>query len=578
MTTQITGASAICESLLHEGVEVIFGVPGGAILPFYDALWHYPQLRHVLMRHEQSASHAAVAYARATGRVGVCVSTSGPGATNLMTGLADAKMDSTPLVAITGQVARPFLGTEAFQECDTVRMAAPLVKKTYLVMDPNDLAHIIHESFQTAMAGRPGPVLIDVPKDVQAELMEFQDLGDTTGLDASAPTASPLLQQAARLLNQAKRPLIIAGNGVHRSNGSAELAALAERAHIPVINTLHGTGSLPRRHPLALGMLGMHGMYWNNIATGECDVLLAVGMRFDDRVIGRPGTFATNAQVIHIEIEPSQVNKHVHADIALIGDAKLLLSELLPLVQSAPREEWFKHLAELQSDHPSLEIPAGDVLTPQYVLDRLNAQLQRHHDPLVVTGVGQHQMWAAQFLFMDKPHSFITSGGLGVMGFEVPASIGAQVGRPDATVWTVAGDGGFQMTLQELATIAQEHLPIKFVIMNNGYHGMVRQWQELFYEHRYKAVATPGPDYVKLGAAFGIAGARVAKKSGVEGAFAKAAAHEGPYILDMAIAPEENVYPMVPPGASLAETVEDPRIAHSRQPLATSRAGTVSYP
>ena len=575
----MTGAQAICESLLREGVDVIFGIPGGAILPFYDALYYYPQLRHVLMRHEQAASHAATGYARAAGRVGACVATSGPGAINLMSGLADAKMDSTPVVAITGQVARPFLGTEAFQECDTTGMAAPLVKKTYLVMDPKDLPAVIHEAFQVARAGRPGPVLIDVPKDVQAETTAFSYPTDTVQPPSSDPAIGPLLRKAARLLNEAKRPLIIAGNGVHRSGASGDLIALAEKANIPVINTLHGTGAFPRRHPLALGMLGMHGMYWNNIATGECDVLLAVGMRFDDRVIGRPGTFAANAKVIHVEIEPTQVNKHVPAHLAIIGDAKRVLIELLPLVQSQPRTGWFAHMADLQRDHPSIEVPQGDALTPQFVLDRLNAQLQRHADPLVVTGVGQHQMWSAQFLFIDKAHSFITSGGLGVMGFEVPASIGAQVGRPEATVWTVAGDGGFQMTLQELATIVQEHLPIKFIIMNNGYHGMVRQWQELFYDHRYKAVAFAHQvDYVKLASAFGIAGTRVEGKAEVENALVKAAAHDGPYILDMAITPEENVYPMVPPGATLAETVEDPRVVHLRQPVTAAPEGTVSYP
>jgi acetolactate synthase-1/2/3 large subunit len=577
MATESTGAEAICESLLKEGVDVLFGIPGGAILPFYDALYHYPQLRHVLMRHEQAAAHAAAAYSRVTGRVGVCISTSGPGATNLLTGLADAKMDSTPVVAITGQVARAFMGTEAFQECDTTGMAAPLVKKTYLVMDPKDLAPTIHEAFQVAAKGRPGPVLIDVPKDVQAESFSFTYPSATRAPQPALPEDS-LLIEAARLLNEAERPLVLAGNGVHLSGASMELQALVERANIPVINTLHGTGSFPRYHPLALGMLGMHGMYWSNIATCECDVLLAVGMRFDDRVIGRPGSFAPNAKVIHIEIEPTQVNRNVKADIPLIGDAKLMLTKLLPLVQRQAREAWGAHLTDLRHDHPSLEVPHTDALTPQYVLDQLNKVLQRESDPLVVTGVGQHQMWSAQFLFLEKPHSFVTSGGLGTMGFEVPAAIGAQVGRPDATVWSVAGDGGFQMTLQELATIAQEHLPIKFLIMHNGYHGMVRQWQELFYDHRYKASAISSPDFVQLGAAYGIAAARVKEQSQVEATLIQAATHNGPFIIDFAISPEENVYPMVPPGASLAETVEDPRVVHRHQPVPHASEGTVSYP
>lgn len=575
----MTGAQAICESLLREGVEVIFGIPGGAILPYYDALYGYPQLRHVLMRHEQAASHAATGYARASGRVGVCVATSGPGAINLMSGLADARMDSTPVVAITGQVARPFLGTEAFQECDTTGMAAPLVKKAYLVMDPKDIPEIVHEAFHVARSGRPGPVLIDVPKDVQAEVTDFNY--PTGTLDTLSPRLPDptLLEKAARLLNKAKRPLIIAGNGIHRSDATAELIAVAEQANLPVINTLHGTGAFPRRHELSLGMLGMHGMYWNNIATGECDVLLAIGMRFDDRVIGRPGTFATKAKIIHVEIEPTQINKNVPAHLAVVGDAKQVLRGLLPLLEGQSRKEWFAHLAELQLLHPSIEVPTSDSLTPQFALDRLNTQLLQHSDPLVVTGVGQHQMWSAQFLFIDKSHSFITSGGLGVMGFEVPASIGAQIGRPKATVWTVAGDGGFQMTLQELATIAQESLPIKFVIMNNGYHGMVRQWQELFYDHRYKAVGFANQiDYCKLAEAFGIQSVRIERKADVAKALQEAAEFDGPYVIDMVVSPSENVYPMVPPGATLAETVEDPRNVRVGHPFSTTTEGAVSYP
>jgi acetolactate synthase-1/2/3 large subunit len=579
MSELMTGAKIICESLLKERVDVIFGIPGGAILPFYDALWYYPQIRHVLMRHEQAAGHAAVGYARATGRVGVCVSTSGPGATNLMTGLADAKMDSTPVVAITGQVARPFLGTEAFQECDTTGMAAPLVKKTYLVMNGKDLPKIIQEAFEIAQEGRPGPVLIDIPKDVQADLTEFEmPKRQREPIPPNASTSTELLKEAADLLNGAKKPLIVAGNGVHLSGASAGLLTLAEKANIPVINTLHGTGAFPRNHQLALGMLGMHGMYWNNIATCECDVLLAIGMRFDDRVIGRPGTFASNAKVIHIEIHPSQVNKNVQADVAIIGDAKQVINKLLPLVAFKPRLVWLEKLRKLQVEHPSLLIPESEDLTPQFVLSRLNSHLQQVADPLVITGVGQHQMWSAQFLHLDRPQSFITSGGLGVMGFEVPAAIGAQVGRPEANVWSICGDGGFQMTLQELAAVTQEKLPIKYLIMNNGYHGMVRQWQELFYETRYKAVQTNGPDYVALANAFGIKGLRVEHKNDVDHALRAAANHNGPFLLDMAITPEENVYPLVPPGASLEETVEDPRVVRMREPLKLERGGTVSYP
>lgn len=579
MTSEFTGAKLICESLLRENVEVIFGIPGGAILPFYDALWHYPQIYHVLMRHEQAASHAAVGYARSTGKTGVCISTSGPGATNLITGLTDAKMDSTPIVAITGQVARPFLGTEAFQECDTTGMASPLVKKTYLVMDVKDLPNIIHEAFEVAQSGRPGPVLIDIPKDVQAEV--------TTPVSHHAPIVSPLnnggqdetlLRHAAKLINDAKKPLIIAGNGIHLSGASNALVQFVERTNIPVINTLHGTGGFPRSHRLAMGMLGMHGLFRNNIAVGNADLILAIGMRFDDRVIGRPGSFAPNARIIHVEIEPEQIGRNVPTDIGLIGDAKSVLNNLMPYVDDPSRDEWIRELSDFQAEHPSPTVPDNEGLTPQFVLNVLNAHLHRQEDPLVVTGVGQHQMWSAQFLEIEHPSSFITSGGLGVMGFEIPAAIGAQVGRPKAHVWSVAGDGGFQMTLQELATIAQEKLPIKFVIMNNGYHGMVRQWQELFYDNHYKSVSIPGPDYVKLASAFGIQGEEITQQESVQASFERASNHKGPYVLDMRIVADENVYPMVPPGASLAETVEDPRIATYSDPLTTKNSGTVSYP
>ena len=578
----LTGSHVVCEALLKEGVEVLFGYPGGAILPFYDALYHYPQLRHVLVRHEQVASHAAEGYARATGRVGVCVATSGPGAVNLMTGLAAAKMDSSPVVAITGQVARNFMGKEAFQECDTTAMAKPLVKKTFLVLDTKELAGVVHEAFAVAREGRPGPVLIDLPKDIQAaEVGGVSDAGysrGSTSPNGARRKADAQLKEAARLLNEAERPLIIVGHGVHLSGAWAQVRTLAEKANIPVVNTLLGTGAFPRRHPLSLGMLGMHGMYWSNIAVDECDLVMGIGMRFDDRVIGRPGSFAPHAKIIHVEIEPSQIDKNVHADLPLLGDVKEVLEALNPLVRSQPRWPWFARISELQVKHPSLETPDTVTLLPQYVLFKLNSLIQQEEDPIVVTGVGQHQMWAAQYLSLDTPNSFISSGGLGVMGFEVPAAIGAQVGRPGATVWSVAGDGGFQMTLQDLATVVQEHLPIKFAIINNGYLGMVRQWQELFYDHRYKAVPISGPDYVKLADAYGIPGTKVTTREGVEPALVEAASHAGPYLIDFLVAPEENVYPMVPPGASLGETVEDPRLLHERQSVTSAPEGTVSYP
>ncbi len=571
------GANAVCESLLREGVSVLFGHPGGAILPFYDALFHYPQLRHVLVRHEQAAAHAAEAYSRLTGRVGVCVATSGPGATNLMTGLAAAKMDSTPLVAITGQVARPFLGTEAFQECDTIGMAAPVVKKAYLVMRPEDIGPIIQEAFRVAQEGRPGPTLVDLPKDVQAATFEFEPLERSCAPQPRRAAGEAEIREAARLLNAAKSPLLVAGRGVHISQAWNEMLELAEKANLPALNTLHGTSAFPRHHRLGYGMLGMHGMYCNNVATNEADVIFGVGMRFDDRVIGRPGTFGPNADIIHLDIEPSHIGKNVPSTIGLVGDVKKTLEALTPLVAARDRAEWLGRMRDLERGHPSLDVPDSEAVTPQHVLRELNKIVEHSEEPVVVTGVGQHQMWAAQFMFMPTLNSFVSSGGLGVMGFETPAVIGAQVARPNATVWGVCGDGGFQMTLQELATITQERLPVKLCIMNNGYLGMVRQWQELFYDHHYKSVAMSSPDYVKLAEAYGIAACKVTAKDEVGLALARAAQHPGAYLIDFQVAPEENVYPMVPPGASLAETVEDPRVIHYREPVHVVE-GLVSYP
>ena len=564
---KLTGAEIVCESLLHQGVEVLFGYPGGAILPFYDALYHYNDLRHVLVRHEQGAGHAAEGYARATGKVGVCVVTSGPGATNLVTGLAAAKMDSVPLVALAGQVIRSAMGKEAFQECDTTGITGPVTKRNYLVLRASDLADTVQDAFEVATSGRPGPVLIDIPKDVQQETAEYTPPQMRVDLPVNGLYSDndDLLQEAAHLLNQAQRPVIIAGHGVLISRAWEELRALAEKAHVPVINTVHGLGSFPRRHPLSLGMLGMHGMYWCNMAVDRADLIVGVGLRFDDRITGRPGSFAPKAKVIHLEVEPAQVNKNVSADVPLLGDARATLQALLPLVQYRERRAWFDHLDQLQREHPSLAIPPSEELLPQYVLSRLNQAMERVQDCIVVTGVGQHQMWAAQFLFFDRPNCFITSGGLGVMGYEVPAALGAQVGRPGAMVWSVAGDGGFQMTMQELATIVEEGLPVKIALINNGFLGMVRQWQQLFYDRRYKAVPLTGPDYVKLADAFGIPALRVTSAEEVDGALDQAMSTQGPFLIDFVVAAEENVYPMVPPGASLAETIEDPRIAGAVQ-------------
>ena len=557
---KLKGSEIICESLLREGVEVLFGHPGGAILPFYDALWAYPQLRHILVRHEQSAAHAADGYARITGKPGVCVATSGPGATNLITGIMGAKADSIPLVAITGQVARAALGTEAFQECDICSIASVCTKRTFLVMSANDLARTVREAFRVAQEGRPGPVLIDVPRDVQLEEAEF-DYPDPSAV--AAPVLSDELMEnirkAALLMNQAERPVIIAGHGIVNSRAFDELLALAEGSGIPVINTLLGLSGFPRNHPQSLGMLGMHGMYWCNMVVDQADVLIGLGMRFDDRVTGRVSGFAPHARIIHLDIEATQVGRIVPVEVPLVGDARPVLQALIPLVERVERPQWMATIANLKTQHPSLAIPSSDALLPQQVLVELNEAIRQDDNAVVVTGVGQHQMWAAQYLFLDQPNSFVTSGGLGAMGFEVPAALGAQVGRPGATVWSVAGDGGFQMTLQELVTAVQEKLPIKIAIFNNGYLGMVRQWQEMFFEGHLKEVPMPGPDYVKLANAYDIPALRVEHQEDVADALRQAREYDGPFLIEFVVEREANVFPMVPPGGSLADTLEDPR-------------------
>ena len=559
---KLKGSEIICESLLREGVDVIFGHPGGAILPFYDALWGYPQLRHVLVRHEQSASHAADGYSRVSGKVGVCVATSGPGATNLVTGLMGAKADSVPMVAITGQVARTALGSEAFQECDICSIASVCTKRTYLVMSAADLPHTIREAFKIAQEGRPGPVLVDVPRDVQLELAEFEypEIPEPAREPLSDETASAL-QRAARLINEAERPVLVAGHGVLASHAWEELVELAEATGIPVINTLLGLSSFPRNHPLSLGMLGMHGMYWSNIIVDQADLLVGLGMRFDDRVTGRASTFAPHARIIHLDIEPSQVGRNVPVEVPLVGDAKVVMRALIPLVKRVERPQWMSYIEQLKADHPSLAIPRTNSLLAQHVMSEMNELIQENPDTVVVTGVGQHQMWAAQFLFFNGYNTFVSSGGLGAMGFELPAAMGAQVGQPGVPVWSIAGDGGIQMTSQELATVSQENLPVKIALINNGYLGMVRQWQEMFFENHLKEVPIPGPQFVKLAEAYGIPAVRVTEQEDVMPALRKAQAHDGPYLIEFVVDPSVNLYPMVPPGGSLGETMEDPLTA-----------------
>jgi len=556
---KMTGAQIILEGLVREGVEVIFGILGGAILPLYDTLPQYPQLRHILVRHEQCAAHAADGYARATGKVGVCMATSGPGATNLVTGIANAHLDSSPIVAITGQVPRAMIGKDAFQETDITGITLPITKHNYLVRDTASLARVIKEAFYLARTGRPGPVLIDVPRDVFTEQVEYH-YPTKLELPGYRPTLKghpAQIKKAARLINEARRPVIIAGRGVIISGAYQELRQLAETAQIPVVTTLLGISSFPESHVLSYGMLGMHGMAYANMAVDTSDLIIAIGMRFDDRATGDVNTFARQARIIHIDIDPAEIGKNVRVDVPIVGDVKAVLKELNKQVRLAEHVEWLEQLEEWRREHPSTNIRNAEGVLPQFVVRKIYEITKG--EAIITTGVGQNQMWAAQHYWYDKPNTLISSGGLGTMGFGLPAAVGAKVGRPDSLVWCIDGDGSFQMTMQELATIVQERLAIKIAILNNGYLGMVRQWQELFYGKRYVATPLSGPDYVKIAEAYGIPGLRVTRKEEVAPAVEKAIAEEGAFLIDFRIEPEENVYPMVPAGASLANMLEEPR-------------------
>jgi acetolactate synthase-1/2/3 large subunit len=556
---KMTGGQIICDSLVKEGVEVIFGILGGAILPLYDTLPQFPQLHHVLVRHEQCAAHAAEGYARATGRVGVCFATSGPGATNLVTGIANAHLDSSPVVAITGQVARRFIGKDAFQEVDITGITLPITKHNYLVRDTAQLGKVVKEAFYIARTGRPGPVLIDVPKDVFQEQIEYHAPGkvDLRSYKPVLKGHPAQIQKAAKLINEAKKPVILAGRGVIISGASEELKALAEAAQLPVVTTLLGIGSFPESHVLAYRWLGMHGMAYANMAINGADLIIAIGMRFDDRATAEVASFAPQAKIIHIDIDPAEIGKNVRVDVPIVGDVKAVLAPLLKLITPTQHGDWLKQLDIWRREHPSTDIRDASTILPQYVVRSIYEAT--NGDATIVTGVGQNQMWAAQYYTYNKPNTFISSGGLGTMGFGLPASVGVKMGRPDAMVWCIDGDGSFQMTLHELATIQQERLAVKIAIMNNGFLGMVRQWQELFHERRYVATPLWGPDFVKLAEAYGIAGIKVRHKDEVVPAIQKAMAHDGPFLVDFGVEPEENVYPMVPPGASLVEVIEAPK-------------------
>ncbi len=560
--TKLKGAEIIMECLRQEGTEIIFGYPGGANLPMYDALKKYPDIKHVLVRHEQSAAHAADAYARVSGKPGVCWATSGPGATNLVTGIANAWMDSVPLVCITGQVVTWLLGRDGFQEADITGITIPIVKHNVLVLDVEDIAPAIKEAFHIAMTGRPGPVLVDIPRDVQQALCEFV-YPETVDLPGYQPTVvghGQQVKKAAQLIDEAEKPLILAGHGVVIARAAGELKDLAEKAQIPVITTLLGLGGFPGSHELAMGMPGMHGMYWNNMAIQECDLLIGVGMRFDDRVTGALNQFAPNAKIVHIDIDPAEISKNVKTLVPIVGDVKNVLQQLLPNVKPARHDAWRRWIDDMRRDHPSIAIPETDKILPQYVIKKIYDL--SGPDAYYATGVGQHQMWAAQFFWSDNPYSFVTSGGLGTMGFEVPAAIGVQFAKPKNTVWSFCGDGGFQMTMQELALCTEYELPIKFAIINNNYLGMVRQWQDTFYAGNKESVRMFQPDFVKVAEAMGITGIRVSDKSMVESTIQAALDHPGAVLIDFQVEEIEDCYPMMPPGVSLSETIDQPAVKH----------------
>ena len=556
---RLTGAHILWQSLVTEGVDTVFGISGGAVIHLFHALPEYP-IHFVLTRHEQGASHAADGYARATGKVGVCIATSGPGATNLVTGIANAYMDSSPVVAITGQVPSPLIGKDAFQETDITGITLPITKHNYLVTSVEEVATTVKEALYVASTGRPGPVLIDITKDAQAGETEYvhPDSVDLPGYKPSYLGNPRQIREAAALINQAERPVIFAGRGIILSGAHEKLRELVEKARIPVATTLLGKSCIPESHGLCLGMEGMHGEAFVNRTMQSADLIVAIGMRFSDRGTGSLATFAPHAKIVHIDLDPAEIGKNVPVDLPIVGDAKLVLTELTPLVESREHTAWLGQIAEWREDSAQHDILAGEFeeLLPQYVIRQISEATDGQ--ALMVSDVGQNQMWEAQYYSHNKFNSLYTSGGLGTMGFALPAAIGAQVGRPEETVWVTAGDGGFQMNIQELATVVQEKLPLKIAILNNGYLGMVRQWQQLFFEGRYSGTPLLGPDFAKVAEAYSIPGLTITEKDQVRPAIEQALAHNGPMVLDFRVVQEENVYPMVPAGGSISDMIRRP--------------------
>lgn len=563
-TKRVTGSEALILSLLEEGVDTIFGYPGGAIMPVYDALYDYDKrVNHILTRHEQGAIHGAQGYARVTGKAGVCFATSGPGATNLMTGIADAMIDSTPLVCITGQVASPLLGTDAFQESDIVGMSIPVTKWNYQVTSPEEIPQAIAQAFYIANSGRPGPVLIDLTKDAQfGELdFEYKKCTKIRSYVPEKPVDPHAVKEAADLIDAAKKPMVLFGHGIIIGRAEAELKEFIEKTGIPAAWTIMGLSALPTDHPLNVGMLGMHGNYGPNILTNEADLIIAVGMRFDDRVTGKVSEYAKKAKIIHIEIDPAEINKIIKTDVKILGDSKKALKMLTLNVKENKHDDWlneFKRCRDIEHqkviDRDLRPVKPG--LTMGEVI-RIASE-KSNHDAILVTDVGQHQMVAQRYFKFKHSRSNVTSGGLGTMGFCLPASMGAQIGAPDRTVIAVIGDGGFQMTIQELGTIAQNKLPVKIILLNNNFLGMVRQWQQLFFEKRYSFTEMQNPDFIMIGKGFGIEGHKVDQRNDLESGIQKMMDHDGPYLLEVVIEKEDNVFPMVPTGASVSDIILEP--------------------
>ncbi len=559
--TPRTGGEVVCDAMLAAGVDVIFGMPGGASLPFYDSLYHYQdRIRHVLIRHEQAAGFAANGYARATGKVGVATSTSGPGATNMVTCMANDIMDSVGVVYITGQVARPAIGSDAFQEADVTGISIPITKHSYLVMDVDDLPRVMSEAFHLASTGRPGPVHVDIPKDVFLETTTetAPDQVNLRGYRPSKVGNARMVRKAAEVINAAERPIIMAGHGIDISGAADELMQLATRGSIPVVSTLHGVGTFPETHPLSFGMLGMHGLAYANFSMRQTDCIIGLGTRFDDRAVGKEDEFGPGAKVVHIDIDPAEIGKVLETDVPIVGDLKLTLQKLLPLIESRDRTPWLDQMNGWRRDHPSLKIPdSPDSVLPQEVVRAIYDI--SGGEARVIADVGQNQMWASQHFWYERPRMFFSAGGLGPMGYALPAAMGVKLADESQDVWCVTGDGGLLINIQEFNTLAAEGINVKVAVLNNAHLGMIRQWQEFFYEGRYMGAFLDNPDFAKVAQAFGLHGVGTSSRDEMHDAIAMAHEYDGPVVLDLHVDRVENVYPMIVPGTGVNSVIEDPR-------------------